>query len=167
VFHKPHCASLPNVIANCRGQTDNKMKNIFTKKYFIYNYGCSFALAAILLIAEHIPFLAYLYMFLILGGLLIHYHLTNLFRFILTILSFFVNFVIWTAEQVNLESTFHYTPFYQSGDYKYLIVLLGTFLWVTNKIIIDFLFILFKAQTKEMNIELLIQKLKNKAQSDI
>lgn len=139
------------------------MKKIFTTKYFFFNYGCSFALALILLIAAHIPFLAYLYLFLILGGLLAHYHLTNLFRFIL---SFFTNFVMWTAEQVNIESTFHYTSFYQSEDLKYLVVFLGAFLWVTNKIIIDFVFILFKAEPKDkMNIELLIQKI-NKVNAD-
>jgi len=137
------------------------MKKIFTTKYFIFNYGCSFALTLILLIAGHIPFLAYLYLFLILGGLLAHYHLTNLFRFILTILSFFANFVMWTAEQVSIESTFHYTPFYQSENLKHLVILLGAFLWVTNKIIIDFVFILFKAEPKDkMNIELLTQKVK-------
>lgn len=145
--------------------TRSEMKNILTTKYFLFNYGCAVALTLILLIAAQIPFVAYLSLFLIGGGLLAHYYLTNVFRFTLTILSFFLNFILWTAEQVNIESAFHYTPLYQSEDYKYLVVLLGAFLWVTNKIIIDFIFIQFKVQIKEMNIELLVQKFK-KAQAD-
>lgn len=73
---------------------------------------------------------------------------------------------MWTAEQVNIESTFHYTPFYQTEDLKYLVFLLGAFLCVANKIIIDFVFILLKAEPKDkMNIELLTQKV-NKTNAD-
>lgn len=137
------------------------MKTIFNLRYLFLNYGCAFLLIVMLLIIVQIKFLAYFNLFLVLGGLLTHYHLTNLFRFRLTVLSFILNFILWTAEQVNIESTYYRTPLYQSTDYRYLVVLLGVLLWVTNKVIIDFIFILFKAQPKEMHVEQLIRKFRN------
>ncbi|MBP7810590.1 MAG: hypothetical protein KA163_14955 [Bacteroidia bacterium] len=135
------------------------MNKIFSLKYFLLNYSVSVMLTVTLILVTLIPFFCYFYMFFILGGLLAHYHLTNLFKFSLTILSFFLNFILWTAEQVNLESTYHDTPFYQSDDYRLLVVLLGTLLWATNKIIIDWTFVLFKAKPKDkMRIELLLKK---------
>ena len=135
------------------------MNRLSSLKYYLLNYGCSIVLTIALILFTLIPFVGYFYMFFIIGGLLYSYHLTNLFKFSLTILSFFLNFIAWTAEQVTIESNYHHTQFYQSENYNYLVVLLGTFLWVTNKILIDFVFILFKAAQKDkMKIELLLQK---------
>ena len=135
------------------------MKKLFSLKYYLLNYGYSIVLTIALIIFSLIPFVGYFYMFCIIGALLYSYHLTNLFKYSLTILSFFLNFIAWTAEQVTIESNYHHTQFYQSQNYNYLVVLLGTLLWVTNKIVIDFVFILFKATPKDkMRIELLLQK---------
>jgi hypothetical protein len=129
-----------------------------TKKYFITNYGCAAALTILLIIITQIPYITYFYLFLILAGLLIHYYLTTLFRLTLTSFSFIINFILWSVEQINIESVFHDTSLYQSDNYKFFVVMLGTFLWATNKIIIDFFFILFRSEPKsKTNLELIIK----------
>ena len=131
-------------------------------KYILLHYGYAAILCLFLYLILRIPLdiIYYYHLFIVLGGLLLYYHLTNLHKFSLTILSFFLNFIVWTAEQVNLESEFHHTSFYQSGDNGFLVILLGGFLWTTNKIILDFIFKYFKAQRKDkMRLEVFLTKI--------
>jgi len=111
-------------------------------KYILLHYGYATSLCALLYLIFIIPtdFVYYYYPFIILGGLLSFYHLTNTHKFGLTILSFFLNFIAWTAELVSIEKVIHDTPFYQSNDFRFLVLLLGGFLLATNKIIIDLIF---------------------------
>ena len=80
------------------------------------------------------------------------YYLTTNFRLSWTILSFVLNFVLWTTEQVIIERTFHDSFIYQGGDWKLGVYILGGFLWVTNKIILDKLISLKKSIHKQTSI---------------
>ena len=134
-----------------------RQENMPTTKNILLNYASVIAVTIIFILVVEIvqmtDFFYHFHLFFILFGLLLHYHLTNQHRFILTVLSFFLNFIAWTAEQVNIESTFHNTPLYQSQDNRFFVVILGAFLWATNKVILDFIFGLFKATTKDMRLE--------------
>jgi hypothetical protein len=125
-------------------------KNI---KNILLHYGCAILLTIILIliikVTTEISFLGAFYVFYILAGLLFYYDLMNFHKFILTVVGFFLNFIIWTAEQVNLESYFHNTVLYQTKDYYFLVIFLGAFLWASNKLIIDFIFSFFKAARKD------------------
>jgi hypothetical protein len=125
-------------------------KNI---KNILLHYGCAILLTIILIliikVTTEISFLGAFYMFYILAGLLFYYDLMNFHKFVLTVVGFFLNFIIWTAEQVNLESYFHNTVLYQTKDYYFVVVFLGAFLWASNKLIIDFIFSFFKAARKD------------------
>jgi hypothetical protein len=125
-------------------------KNI---KNILLHYSCAILLTIILIliikVTTEISFLGAFYMFYILAGLLFYYDLMNFHKFVLTVVGFFLNFIIWTAEQVNLESYFHNTVLYQTKDYYFLVVFLGAFLWASNKLIIDFIFSFFKAARKD------------------
>lgn len=68
------------------------------------------------------------------------YYLTTNFKFGLTVLSFVLNFILWTIEQVVIEKNFHDSFIYQSENWKIATYVLSGFLWVTNKILIDQLF---------------------------
>jgi hypothetical protein len=94
--------------------------------------------------------LTFIYIFII-TGLIIYYHLTTYFNIGLTILNFVLNFILWVAEQVNIESTYHDTAFYQNGDFHILVVILGGLLWATNKILIDGIIMLFKVTRRSEN----------------
>lgn len=77
---------------------------------------------------------------LILIAQILYYFLTSYTKWGLTILSFVLNFIIWVAEQVNLERTFEYSAFYQDDDFGIKVTLLGGLLWATNKLLLDKLF---------------------------
>ncbi len=94
--------------------------------------------------------LTYAYISILLG-LILYYFLTTYLKIGLTILSFILNFIIWVAEQVNLEKEFHNTFFYQNDDAKIFVVLLGGFLWTTNKLLIDTLYIKLKAYVRPLS----------------
>jgi hypothetical protein len=65
------------------------------------------------------------------------YYLTTNYKFGWTALSFIVNFILWTFEQVAIEKTFHDSFIYQGENWKIDAYVLGGILWVTNKILID------------------------------
>ncbi len=95
-------------------------------------------------------FLTVLYILIVLGQI-IFYFLTTYTNNWLTILSFILNFVLWVAEQVNLESFFQDTFFYQDKNMRYAVIILGGLLWAINKLFIDRLFIVFKANLSLTN----------------
>lgn len=76
------------------------------------------------------------------------YYLTTNFNFGWTVLSFVLNFVLWTFEQVIIEKNLHDSFIYKGDNYKIGPLILGGLLWVTNKILIDKLFGLNKSNTK-------------------
>ena len=83
------------------------------------------------------------------------YYLTTNFKFGWTVLSFILNFILWTFEQVIIEKTFHDSFIYQGENWKIGAYILGGLLWVTNKILIDKLFDLNKSihkQTSKINV---------------
>jgi hypothetical protein len=83
------------------------------------------------------------------------YYLTTNYKFGWTALSFIVNFILWTLEQVVIEKTFHNTFIYQGESWKIGAYILGGLLWVTNKILIDQLLNLNKSinrQTSKINV---------------
>ncbi len=88
---------------------------------------------------------------LIMLGLIAFYYLTTYTYIWLTILSFILNFILWVAEQVNLEKFFHDTIFYQDNNFRYGVIILGGLLWAINKIFIDRLFILLKVNLSSTN----------------
>ena len=82
------------------------------------------------------------------------YYLTTNFKLGWTVLSFITNFILWTFEQVIIEKNFHDTFIYKSDNFKIGALILGGFLWVTNKILIDKFFYLNKSihkQTSKIN----------------
>ena len=95
-------------------------------------------------------FLTVLYVLIVLGQIAFYY-LTTYTNVWLTILSFILNFILWVAEQVNLERFFHDTFFYQDNNFRYGVIVLGGLLWAINKLIIDRLFILFKVNLSLTN----------------
>jgi hypothetical protein len=83
------------------------------------------------------------------------YYLTTNFKFGWTVLSFVLNFILWTIEQVVIEKNFHDSFIYQGEKWKIGAYVLGGLLWVTNKILIDQLFDLNKSnqrQTSKINV---------------
>lgn len=103
-------------------------------------------------------FLTVLYV-LILLEFIVFYRLTTYTKIWLTLLSFILNFVLWVVEQVNLERFFHDTFFYQDNRFRYAVIILSGILWAFNKLIIDRLFILFKANLSLTNrIENILQR---------
>lgn len=65
------------------------------------------------------------------------YYLTTNFNFGWTVLSFILNFILWTFEQVIIEKSFHDSFIYQGELMEIGVYILGAILWVTNKILID------------------------------
>lgn len=83
------------------------------------------------------------------------YYLTTNYKFGWTSLSFIVNFILWTFEQVVIEKNFHDSFIYKGDNFKIGALILGGLLWVTNKILIDKLFDLNKSihkQTSKINV---------------
>jgi len=95
-------------------------------------------------------FLTVLYILILLGQIAFYY-LTTYTNIWLTIFSFILNFLLWVAEQVNLESFFHDTFFYQDKNFRYAVIILGGLLWAINKLIIDRLFNIFKVKSSLTN----------------
>ena len=79
------------------------------------------------------------------------YYLTTNYKFGWTVLSFIVNFILWTFEQVVIEKNFHDSFIYRGDNFKAGALILGGLLWVTNKILIDKLFDLNKSIHKQTN----------------
>ncbi|MEJ5146917.1 hypothetical protein [Sphingobacterium sp. MYb388] len=77
------------------------------------------------------------------------YYLTTNFKFGWTVLSFILNFILWTFEQVIIEKTFRDSIIYNGENGKLGVYILGGLLWVTNKILIDKLFDLNKSIHKQ------------------
>ena len=63
------------------------------------------------------------------------YILTTNFQFGRTTLSFLLNFILWTLEQVGSEMIFHNTWLYQEPGLQ--VIFLGSTLWATNKLLLD------------------------------
>ena len=95
-------------------------------------------------------FLTVLYI-LIISAQILFYYATTYNNVWLTILSFILNYILTTAEQVNIEHKFHDTPFYQGEDFRYGVIVLCGLLWGTNKLLLDRLFIFLKAKTSLTN----------------
>jgi hypothetical protein len=83
---------------------------------------------------------------------IIFYYLTTNYKFGWTVLSFTVNFILWTFEQVVIEKNFHDSFIYNGDNYKMGALILGGLLWVTNKILIDQLLALNKSIHKQTSI---------------
>lgn len=83
------------------------------------------------------------------------YYLATNYKFGWTALSFIVNFILWTLEQVIIEKNFHDSIIYKGENWKIGAIVLGGLLWVTNKILIDQLLNLNKSinrQTSKINV---------------
>jgi hypothetical protein len=83
------------------------------------------------------------------------YYLTTNYKFDWTALSFIMNFILWTFEQVVIEKNFYDSFIYKGDNFKIGVLILGGLLWVTNKILIDKLFDLNKSihkQTSKINV---------------
>ncbi|MDQ0475595.1 hypothetical protein [Chryseobacterium sp. MDT2-18] len=83
------------------------------------------------------------------------YYLTTNYKFGWTALSFIVNFILWTFEQVVIEKTFYDSIIYPGENWKIGAYVLGGLLWVTNKILIDQLLNLNKSinrQTSKIHV---------------
>ena len=107
----------------------------------------------------------FLFVYILIGvGLFYFYCLTTIFYRGLTILNFFLNFVLWTIEQVITEDKFHNSIIYQDEEIGRVFVLVyGALLLSVNKLILDEIFILFKAKTKdEMRLIKLLETFKMK-----
>jgi hypothetical protein len=75
---------------------------------------------------------------------ILFYYLTTHYNFGWTALSFIINVILWTVEQVVIEKNFHDELLHHSNE----LLILGGLLWVTNKILIDKIFELNKSTTK-------------------
>lgn len=63
------------------------------------------------------------------------YALTTNFKLGRTTMSFVLNFLLWTFEQVGSEMIFRDTWFYQEPGLQ--VIFLGATLWATNKLVLD------------------------------
>jgi hypothetical protein len=66
-------------------------------------------------------------------------------------LGFTANFILWVAEQVNIEKIFHDSFFYQNDNWRYGVVILGGLLWSVNKLIVDRIYELLKVKMQSLN----------------
>ena len=81
-----------------------------------------------------------------------------------TVLSFFLNFILWTGEQVLFEKKFHDTVLYQEEGITQIFVLtFGSLLFAINKGLLDELFRLLGIETKD---EMKITKIINRKRTD-
>ena len=88
-------------------------------------------------------FLTALYILIGLAQIL-YYFLTTYLNISMTVISFIANFILWVAEQVNLEKIFSESFFYK--ELGFAVVLLGGVLWGINKIILDYIFFRMKVK---------------------
>ena len=63
------------------------------------------------------------------------YGLTTNFKLGRTTMSFVLNFILWTFEQVGSEMIFRDTWFYQESGLQ--VIFYGATLWATNKLVLD------------------------------
>lgn len=103
-------------------------------------------------------FLTLLYILILLFQVL-YYFLTSKQRISWTIVNFFLNFILWTAELVFLEKNFGTTYLYNSSLNAYYLSVMGGLLWTTNKVILDYFFGLTKKiKTVKSRIELRLER---------
>ena len=95
------------------------------------------------------PVIYFFYLLLAPLTLILYYYLTTKFTLVLTTISFFINFIIWSVELVYLERNFHNSALYQEKFY-FFAILLFALLWTVNKLFLDFLFGIFKPHINEM-----------------
>ncbi|MGC1240900.1 MAG: hypothetical protein WA874_04890 [Chryseosolibacter sp.] len=103
--------------------------------------------------------LLFAYIFILLG-LILFYKLTSVLSIGWTVLSFFMNFILWTFEQVVFEKRFHDTVLYQEEWVTQSFVLtFGSLLFAFNKVLLDEVFRLVGVKVKdEMRIEAIIRQ---------
>ena len=103
-------------------------------------------------------FLTLLYILILLFQVL-YYFLTSKQRVSWTIVNFFLNFILWTAEFVFLEKNFGTTYLYNSSLNGYYLSVMGGLLWTTNKVTLDYFFGLTKKiKTVKSRIELRLER---------
>lgn len=110
---------------------------------------CAFFLAILysLLLITLGQFIAFFFLVLAPLTLGFYYYLTTKFYTLLTIIHFFINFILWTIELVYLDRNFHDTVLYQHQSLFFLTYFLFGLLWTINKLFIYFLFGLFNPKT--------------------
>ena len=101
----------------------------------------------------------FLFIYILIGAALFYfYRLTTIFYSGLTILNFFLNFILWTTEQIITEDKFHSSIVYQDEEIGRIFVLVyGALLLSINKIVLDEIFKLFKPKQRKMRLENLIE----------
>jgi hypothetical protein len=67
-----------------------------------------------------------------------------------------INFIFWTAEQVNLESTFEDSWLYQKENFNGLIIL-GGILWEVNKLILDWIYLNRNIKSRKSIVDKIIK----------
>jgi hypothetical protein len=130
------------------------------RRHIFYHCGLSVILAVLIwtltiLTAKLFPDIGYgistaVYLF-ILTGLIYYYVLTTYFSIGLSVVTFILNFILWVAEQVNIEKAFHDSFIYQANDKGFITLILGGLLWTVNKLLLDKVFGLFRFHTKPLN----------------
>ena len=147
---------------------------IIKAKSIKLSFFCSFILTVlfgllILIFTSIFSFLGYgvfLFVYFFLGLCLFYFfRLTTEYKNkFLTTLSFLLNFILWTVEQVMFEQRFHYTSLYQD-EYimPFFVLAFGAFLLAINNVIIGLLINLFKPELKEKTrIEYILDRLNSK-----
>jgi hypothetical protein len=135
------------------------MKENQGRKIF-YHFGLSILLATLIwtltiIFGKVFPDIGYgiltaLYLFILIGQIY-YYVLTTYYSIWLSFLSFVLNFILWVAEQVNFEKTFHDSFIYQTKDTGFMVLVLGGLFWTINKIFLDRVIRLFKVKAKSSN----------------
>ncbi len=80
---------------------------------------------------------------------ILFYYLTTDYVIKWQVFSFIINFILWTFEQVQIEKYYQDTFIYKNQS-KIVVCLLGGFLWVTNKILIEIFLKKVKLLTKRI-----------------
>lgn len=93
-----------------------------------------------------------LFYILVVFGQILFYFLTSYCTFLYTIINFILNFIVWVAQQVHLEKTFHDSCLYENEKYSFVIFILSGFLWAFNKIMIDKILKFMKVDLLDTNI---------------
>ena len=97
-------------------------------------------------------------------GLILFYKLTSVLNLGWTVLSFFLNLVIWKGEQILLAEKFQDTVLYQVEGITLIFVLaFGSLLFAINKGLLDEL---FRLSGIEIRDEMIITKIINKKRTD-
>jgi len=91
---------------------------------------------------------------------MVYYVLLTHNGFWITLGAFLLNYILWIAEQVNLEATFTQSTFYIEDRWTYGVVVLGGVLWATNKLIIDWAFAKLKVRFRPRSLAERIMKVR-------